>query len=67
MGGWISVEDRLPDNGDEVRTKIDDADGCRNDQRLVRKDTLWFLRASPMYVYFSPTHWMPLPDPPVAN
>lgn len=61
---WISVDDRSPDDGVEVMTKIDDADGCRNESSLVRKGTLWFFPDMSMYVYYRPTHWKPLSDPP---
>ncbi len=63
--GWISVEDRLPEEGVEVMAKIDDSDGCRNEQSLTRQGTLWFFPDMSMYVYYTPTHWMPLPEPPV--
>lgn len=38
-------------------TKIDDADGCRNEQQLVRKGNLWWTSDGQMYVYYTPTHW----------
>lgn len=40
-----------------VLTKIDDADGCRNEQPLKRRGPLWFKPDGSMYVYYSPTHW----------
>jgi len=61
---WISVKDRLPENGQIVRTKIDDEHGCRNDQNLKRGDRLWWLSDGSMYIYYAPTHWMPLLEPP---
>lgn len=48
----------------EVQTKIDDARGCRNEQSLTRRGRLWFYPDMSMYVYYTPTHWMPLPEPP---
>ncbi len=38
-----------------VWTKIDDSNGYRNEQKMVRRGNLWF--AGEMYVYYSPTHW----------
>jgi hypothetical protein len=38
-----------------VWTKIHDADGERNVQKLLRQGRLWF--ADGMYVYYTPTHW----------
>lgn len=55
--GWISVEDRLPEDGKIVETKIDDGKFIRNIQKLKRKGNLWFLPDGSMYVYYSPTHW----------
>ena len=61
---WISLEEQLPEEGVEVMTKIDDAKGCRNEQSLTRKGNLWFYPDMSMYIYYLPTHWMPLPAPP---
>lgn len=41
----------------EVMTKIDDANGSRNEQSLVRHGNLWFFPDMSMYVYYRPTHW----------
>jgi len=54
---WISVKERLPDNGLEVETKIDDTKGVRNIGNLVRQNNLWFFPGMSMYVYYTPTHW----------
>lgn len=54
---WISVKTMLPPNGQKVMTKIDDEKGLRNIQELSRSNNLWF--ADGMYVYYTPTHWMP--------
>lgn len=47
--------------GAPVETKIDDGDGWRNQTALVRKGRLWFFPDMSMYVYYTPTHWRPLP------
>lgn len=59
---WISVADRLPDDGLAVMTKIDDEHGNRerNVQSLKRSGRLWFFPDMTMYVYYTPTHWKPL-------
>ena len=54
---WIRTEIQLPPDGVECETKIDDADGCRNEQTLKRKGRLWFFPDMSMYVYYVPTHW----------
>lgn len=54
---WKSVTEMLPPNGKVVDTKIDDAGGVRNEQRLKRSGNLWFFPDGSMYVYYRPTHW----------
>lgn len=44
--------------GIEVMTKINDKDGERNIQSLVKKGNLFFFPDMSMYVYYRPTHWM---------
>lgn len=61
MNNWISLTDELPPDGAEVNTKIHDAKGSRNEQSLVKQGNLWFFPDRSMYVYYSPTHWAPLP------
>lgn len=60
MDGWIACADQLPDDGIVVLTKIDDKDGCRNEQPLQLHKRLWFFPDMSMYVYYEPTHWKPL-------
>jgi hypothetical protein len=54
---WISIIDRLPKEGVEVLTKIDNEKGCRNITTLRRQGNLWFFPDMSMYVYYTPTHW----------
>jgi hypothetical protein len=63
MNNWISVKERLPEVGKVVQTKVDDESGEHNHADLKRFGSLWFLADGSMYIY-SPTHWMPLPEPP---
>jgi len=57
---WISVKERLPSNNIVVQVKL----GSRRIvTKLKRNGNLWFLPDGSMYVYYTPTHWMPLPDP----
>jgi len=58
---WTSTVARLPTESTVVLTKIDDAKGCRNEQTLMRQGRLWFYPDGSMYVYYTPTHWRPLP------
>lgn len=54
---WIECEAQLPPDDLVVETKIDDAQGIRNEQKLVRNGRLWFLPGGTVYVYYTPTHW----------
>jgi len=43
-----------------LMTKIDDEDGCRNEQPMMRRGNLWWINVGEpgeMYVYYVPTHW----------
>lgn len=57
MNDWTQTSLELPPNGLVVDTKIDDSDGCRNEQQLKRQGCLWFFPDGGMYVYHTPTHW----------
>jgi len=59
MGEWKTVRDELPPAGEVVDTKIDDADGIRNEQPLkqISGNRLWWFPDGSMYVYYTPTHW----------
>jgi len=57
MTAWILTSERLPNEATEVMTKIDDEKGCRNEQKLRRRGSLWFFPDMSMYVYYTPTHW----------
>lgn len=58
---WVACGQRLPPDGVEVMTKIDDGRGVRNEQTLVRQGGLWFTGLDyNLYVYYTPTHWKAL-------
>ena len=57
---WIKTNDRLPEEGVKVETKMDDKHGLRNEQQLVFKRNLWFYPDMSMYIYYTPTHWRTL-------
>ncbi len=56
---WVPVAERDPPRGVVVDTKIDDAQGVRNEQplKLGERGRLWWIASGEMYVYYSPTHW----------
>lgn len=53
---WKST-DTAPD-GVAVMTRIDDGNGVRNEQVMVKNGNLWFV--GELYVYYRPTHWREL-------
>lgn len=57
---WTITRDSLPPQGVAVATKIDDANGIRNEQVLILRGSLWFPPGSNVYVYYVPTHWRAL-------
>lgn len=63
-GGWISVKDRLPDNGQDVLVYLDDGEETRvapcNYANGVWFDCVMNRVATLHHI----THWMPLPEPP---
>jgi len=60
MSEWLPIE-TAPEKV-VVLTKIDDAKGERNEQPLQRRGRLWWTQDGVMYVYYTPTHWKPLPS-----
>jgi hypothetical protein len=55
MPPWFTIESAPPNA--PVMTKIDDENGVRNTQVLVRKGRLWWHKDESTYVYYTPTHW----------
>lgn len=60
MDNWNSVAQNPPKDNVVVMTKIDDAAGVRNEAKMYKSGSLWFLADGSMYVYYRPTHWKPL-------
>lgn len=56
--GWISVSDKLPEEGQEVVIHIGD------DNELVRFWNYRWVGQEEWFILDLPTHWMPLPEPP---
>ena len=54
---WRKCSEQEPPHVMVVKTKIDDANGCRNEQDLKKCGKLWFVPDGSMYVYYTPTHW----------
>ena len=62
MNGWISVEDRLPDN-DAICLVCGKKGGMRVARVYVGKNYAWWTVVG-TGKYFNATHWMSLPEPP---
>lgn len=60
MSDWTHVEKAIPTQGRIVMTKLDDTQGCRNEQPLKLIGRLWYVPNEAIYVYYAPTHWRPL-------
>lgn len=58
---WLDCKQLVPEDGLVVLTKIEDEKGERNVQKLKRNGNLWFVPDGSMYVYYTPTHWTPIP------
>lgn len=54
---WKTI-DSAPENK-PVLTKIDDAHGVRNEQKLTKWRSFWWYPEpeNAVYVYYTPTHW----------
>lgn len=57
MKSYHETKNRLPPENKLLDTKIDDANGCRNEQQLIHHNGLWWYSDMSMYVYYCPTHW----------
>ena len=60
MTEWRQI-DSCP-NGRKVRTKIEDAQGERNQAILIKDGNLFWIPGADMYVYYTPTHWAELEE-----
>lgn len=58
MAEWQPI-DTAPE-GVVVETRISDAGGERNVQRLERSGRLWFMPDASIHVFYTPTHWRPV-------
>lgn len=62
---WISVEERMPEDGSEVLASVDEnSDDCGLHVCVYHDGT--FERSEAGYVW-GVTHWMPLPEPPAPK
>lgn len=59
---WISVDERLPEDGETVLTI-----SCEAEMEVCFYETAWkgvFQQCSGLIKIYNITHWMPLPEPP---
>lgn len=67
--GWVKCSDRLPEHNQEILAVVD---GCQMQVRYVEENPLYEYE-SPCFIAsydgepVKPTHWIPLPNPPLSN
>jgi hypothetical protein len=64
VGGWVSVKDRKPDNGQDVLAYIDDYEESRITACNYDNGVWYDCVMNCKIVIPNITHWMPLPEPP---
>ena len=68
IGGWISVEDRLPEKGEIVLALVKATNPSYGQYHVIaalQNDGLWDSWDEEFCISGDPiTHWMPLPEPP---
>lgn len=62
---WIPVEERLPDNEQDVFIWCDRCGGDRDVGWWSLKNKVWVVNG--FTLCYNVTHWMPLPEPPKEN
>ena len=60
MGEWISVMERLPEDGVRVLAWDRREESCR----IAYLDSTWYMVGFDDDTPICVTHWMPLPEPP---
>lgn len=60
---WISVEERLPDDGRDVLGSWGDLVDCCH-YRPKGENSGWYSIKRGRYVLIPPKYWMPFPEPP---
>lgn len=54
---WKLIQSSIVPENVILNTKIDDSQGCRNEQKLIKIGNLWWTTDKSMYIYYKPTHW----------
>lgn len=67
VGGWISVNDRMPDNGQDVLVYMADWGESRITGCNYYNGVWYDCIMNGVVVIPNITHWMPLPEPPKEN
>ena len=66
VDGWISVDDRLPEYGNPVLIVVLDITSMGYREKITGGGHMWFyIDGDPISYSEEPTHWQPLPPPPV--
>ena len=64
IGGWVSVKDRLPNDGQDVLAYLYNGEETRTAPFNYDKGTWYDCVMNCTVAINSITHWMPLPEPP---
>lgn len=64
MAEWISVKDRLPEDGKVLCVRKSEAFRDRRYVDILNVDHGWFMDGAFVVADGNVTHWMPLPEPP---
>lgn len=63
---WISVKERLPDQGIEVLVWSERYGRTFATYLATNKyGTIWKFQGDPIVTFNAPSHWAPLPSPPI--
>jgi hypothetical protein len=54
---WYNTQSSIVPENVILNTKINDNNGVRNEQKLIKIGNLWWTTDKQMYVYYRPTHW----------
>lgn len=61
---WIRLEDKMPENVTPVLVYGECCELCANILIAELENGEWFESGHGIEIFFKPTHWQPLPDPP---
>lgn len=69
---WISVKERYPHHMQNIKIRVEDTEGKEHELVCTFKDyedyRAWTIKPPEnVQIHAKPTHWMPLPEPPLEK